>query len=206
MEPIPDTWPPASREDSPTAPLFPLPNVFLFPFQVLPLHVFEPRYRQMIEDSLDGPGRIVMGTVHEDERDRLEGNPTVSSVAGIGEIARHVKLDDGRFNIWLVGLARARIAEVASERLYRRVTYRILPEIPCTPDDASRLRGPLEEAILSRVQNVLNLPDGVSTGALADLLLQSMHLPQAEMESLFAEIDTTRRAERALAAHQRHPT
>ena len=48
------------------APLFPLPNVFLFPGCVMPLHVFEPRYRQMVEDLLDGPGQVVMGTLEQD--------------------------------------------------------------------------------------------------------------------------------------------
>ena len=64
MEPIPQNWPP----DEPVrrvVPLFPLPQVWLFPYVVLPLHVFEERYRQMVEDSLDGPGRIVLGTIRE---------------------------------------------------------------------------------------------------------------------------------------------
>ena len=62
-------------------PLFPLPRVWLFPYVVLPLYVFEERYRQMIEDSLDGPGRIVLGTVEQG--------------ASPGEIARYFQLYGG---------------------------------------------------------------------------------------------------------------
>jgi hypothetical protein len=88
MASIPDSWPPEPDEFDPAgqdatdtgddgasrptarfvAPVFPLPGVFLFPGQIMPLHVFEPRYRQMIEDSLDGPGRLVIGTVLEKDR------------------------------------------------------------------------------------------------------------------------------------------
>jgi Lon protease-like protein len=61
----------------PTIPVFPLPNVVLFPNVFLPLHIFEPRYRQMIEDLLDGPGQIVMGTVVEEHADALAGSPRI---------------------------------------------------------------------------------------------------------------------------------
>ncbi|HEX5054111.1 MAG TPA: LON peptidase substrate-binding domain-containing protein, partial [Planctomycetota bacterium] len=53
-------------------PIFPLPGAFLFPHQVMPLHVFEPRYREMVEDLLDSPGRLVIGTQLEGERETAE--------------------------------------------------------------------------------------------------------------------------------------
>src|SRR6185436_16317400 len=96
----------ARREQSDDArqrivPLFPLPNVFLYPGCVMPLHIFEPRYRQMIEDQLDGPGQIVMGTVPSEHAADLDGAPPVRPIAGLGEIFRHERLPDGRFLIWL---------------------------------------------------------------------------------------------------------
>ncbi len=57
--------------------MFALPQVWLFPYVILPLHVFEERYRQMIEDNLDGQGRIVLGTVQQGQEDDLLGNPAV---------------------------------------------------------------------------------------------------------------------------------
>src|SRR5215468_1542148 len=106
---------------NPVVPMFPLPGVFLFPGQLLPLHIFEPRYREMIGDLLDGPGRLVMGTVLPDHESELPGAPPMYPTAGLGEIGRHEHLADGRFNILLVGLSRVSIREVESERLYRKV-------------------------------------------------------------------------------------
>ena len=71
------------------SPMFPLGTV-LFPSMVLPLHVFEPRYRAMVEDLLDSPGRLVIATVPEEHVAELPGSPPVYPVAGLGEIGRHV--------------------------------------------------------------------------------------------------------------------
>src|SRR6185436_5860025 len=83
------------------APMFPLQDVYLFPGTFIPLHIFEPRYRQMVEDSLDGPGRIVIASPLEDETQAPDAQPSVHPIAGLGEIARHERLEDGRFMIWL---------------------------------------------------------------------------------------------------------
>jgi Lon protease-like protein len=104
-EPLPQSWPPSPGPVH-VAPVFPLPGVFLFPLQILPLHIFEPRYRKMIEDSLDGPGRIVLATVPENHAGELDGAPPVLPIAGLGEIARHQRLPDGRFLVWLAAHAR----------------------------------------------------------------------------------------------------
>ena len=66
MDEIPEVWPPVEDpRPALTIPMFPLRGVFLLPRQVLPLHVFESRYRQMIDDVLDGQGRLAMGTILE---------------------------------------------------------------------------------------------------------------------------------------------
>ena len=209
--PVPDTWDPEATFDaphgsSPEAPMFPLPGVFLFPMQLMPLHIFEPRYQQMIEDSLDGPGRIVLATVPEAAQGELAGSPDVHTIAGLGEIARHQKLPDGRYLIWLAGLARVYIDEVPSDRLYRKARYDVMPEVPADPSAAGRLRELLEEAILARREDQLNLPDDVPTGLLADILLQHVQLPETEMVRAFSEVDSAKRARLALEAHARHPS
>lgn len=205
-EEIPDSWPPGPQDlDAfPVVPMFPLPGVFLFPRQLMPLHIFEPRYREMIEDSLDGPGRIVMGSVTEEPRTNTDGEPEVLPVAGLGEIARHEKLPDGRFLIWVFGLARVRIEEIPSDQPYRRVRFAPLQEVEPTEREVEELSGPLRAAILSRAQGQ-DLPPDVPLELLADLLLQRTELPPEEMEGLFVEASTAERARGALAAHARHP-
>ena len=186
-------------------PLFPLPNVFLFPGCVMPLHVFEPRYRQMIEDLLDGPGQIVMGTVPEEQAGSLAGSPEVRSIAGLGEICRHERLPDGRFLVWLFGLSRVRVKEAPSERMYRRVEIEPLLETAPAKEREAMLRERLRKAILSRCDETTTLPAEIPTSCLADLLVQRLSLPQREMEKLYEELDVEARAERGLELHARHP-
>jgi len=207
---IPAGWPPADEPtNSVLAPLFPLPNLFLFPGTVMPLHIFEPRYRQMIEDSLDGPGRIVIGTILADHHDEISGNPPVHDIAGLGEIARHERLPDGRFVIMLVGLARVRIREVDSDRLYRRVEASPLLEIAVEDGDEERLRDELIEAVLARTpdlrEHAEKLPDDMPIGHLTDLLLLRMQLPQNAMQMLYSQLVVADRARSALQEHARRP-
>ena len=108
MDPIPDVWPPADAGTPAVVPMFPLSGVFLFPQQLMRLQIFEPRYLQMVEHSLDGPGRLVMATVAEGVEygpDESEP-PPVLPVAGLGEIARHEKTPDGRYLILVYGMGR----------------------------------------------------------------------------------------------------
>lgn len=185
--------------------MFPLPGVFLFPRQLMPLHIFEPRYRQMIEDSLDGPGRLVIATIREEEAGKGAETPGVLGVAGLGEIARHDQLPDGRFLIWVFGLARVRIREVSSDLAYRLTECEVLEETSVAGDEAERLRPVLTEAILARSDSMLNLPDDLPITLLTDLLSQRMQAPQAVMAEIHSDHDTIRRALRALEVHREFP-
>ena len=86
-------------------PLFPLPGAILFPRSQLPLHIFEPRYREMVRDSLEGAGRIGMIQPRAAED---EGAP-LYPVGCVGEIVGVEELEDGRYNIVLLGASRFRI-------------------------------------------------------------------------------------------------
>lgn len=186
----------------PVVPVFPLPNVFLFPGCLMPLHIFEPRYRQMIEDLLDRPGRLVMGTILEGET-QDGGEPRLFECGGLGEIARHERLPDGRFLIWLLGQARVRIEEMPSERLYRRVAIEELEDVAPAFDEEAELRAQVQRAVLERAPEFVNLPDEVPLGHLIDLLLQRLQLPQSTMQALYAEMDLAARARGALREHAR---
>ena len=98
-------------------PIFPLPGAILFPRSQLPLHIFEPRYREMVRDAIDGAGQIAMIQPHrldDDNRAPLYGVGCVGEVVGIEE------LDDGRFNIVLLGSNRFRfIRETDIDAAYR---------------------------------------------------------------------------------------
>lgn len=98
-------------------PLFPLPGAILFPRSQLPLHIFEPRYREMIRDALDGAGRIGMIQPHRLDDDN---RAPLYSVGCVGELVGVEELEDGRFNIVLLGSNRFRlIKEAEVEASYR---------------------------------------------------------------------------------------
>lgn len=181
--------------------MFPLPGAFLFPHQMLPLHVFEPRYRQMVDDLLDGPGRLVIGTLRTAVGD--DGPPPVLPVAGLGEIVRHERLADGRFQILVLGLVRVRLAEAPSDRLYRRVACQPFVEIAAPATEVEDLSRDLHKATQARLKQPLPLPDSAPPGLLADLLLQTLGAPQAFVEEAFSEPSVARRARLVLQAASR---
>jgi Lon protease-like protein len=106
----------------PTIPIFPLPNVVLFPNVFLPLHIFEPRYRQMVTDAVSGERMIGMVLLQPGYENEYESSPAVYEVGCAGLITHLERLDDGRFNIILRGLERFRI--VGEEALSSAILYR----------------------------------------------------------------------------------
>lgn len=97
-------------------PLFPLSGAILFPRSHLPLHIFEERYRAMVQDAMAGPGRIAMIQPSDDAE-----TPALYQVGCVGELVGVEELDDGRFNIMLLGSQRFRlIAEADGGTPYRQ--------------------------------------------------------------------------------------
>ena len=98
-------------------PIFPLPGAILFPRSQLPLHIFEPRYREMVRDAIDGAGRIGMIQPHRVDDDN---QAPLYSVGCVGEVVGIEELDDGRFNIVLLGTNRFRyVRDVEMDAGYR---------------------------------------------------------------------------------------
>jgi Lon protease-like protein len=103
----------------PTIPIFPLPNVVLFPNVFLPLHIFEDRYRDMVSDALDEDRIIGMVLLRPGWEGQYEGRPPVYPVGCAGLITHAERLSDGRFNIVLQGLEKFRIQDEDDSRPYR---------------------------------------------------------------------------------------
>src|SRR5258706_10563290 len=117
-------------EPATVIPIFPLPNVVLFPKLQLPLHIFEPRYRRMVRDAMAGAKLIGMAVLKGEWEKDYYGKPDIFSVGCVGKIVGMTPMADGRCNILLYGL---RVYEVAEEgrdaEPYRqaRVLYRDEP-------------------------------------------------------------------------------
>ena len=112
----------------PTSPIFPLPNVVLFPNVFLPLHIFEPRYRAMLADALAGDRIIGMTLLMPGYEADYQGRPPVYRVGCAGVITHSEQLPDGRSNIVLRGIEKFRIVEEDASRDYRLARVEPLPE------------------------------------------------------------------------------
>jgi ATP-dependent Lon protease len=165
-------------------PLFPLPNVVLFPHASLRLHIFEERYRAMTRDILLGERFLAMGLIVEGASPADE-RPAVEPVAGVGEVIMAHELPDGRFNLVVRGHARVRIdQELASDRPYRLVSASLLPDLPVTDRNELRdidqslrvLIGQLADAIpeggepLRQIVAGLETPDALANVAASELI------------------------------------
>ena len=201
---------PDPLDDFPTQfPIFPLPNVVLFPGTYLPLHIFEPRYRQMTEAALAGDAVIGMVLLRA-EADAMTARAATFAVGCAGRIVEHRRLDDGRFHMLLYGERRFRIArELESGALYRTVEAELFhdPEFGALSPSVQRAleaeRAKLEASMLELVR--LTAPDSVETlaermRALDPLLLTSaiafgLDGPILEKQSVLESADPLARSE-----------
>jgi len=121
-------------------PLFPLPTTVLFPNVFLPLHIFEPRYREMVRDTIDSDRMIGMALLKRGWERNYDGRPAVYPIGCSGVVTHVERLADGRFNIVLRGLERFRIVEENHERLYRRALVEPLVEQCVTASDRAAMQ------------------------------------------------------------------
>ena len=109
--------------------LFPLPNVVLFPGIVQALQLFEPRYKALAADSIASDQLITMALIYSKWKAQQSTVPSIARTVCIGKILSHTKLEDGRYNLFLVGLSRAEIvSELISEKPYRMAEIRLVEE------------------------------------------------------------------------------
>jgi Lon protease-like protein len=175
-------------------PIFPLPDITLFPHTLLPLHIFEARYRAMVMDSLSRDRRICVVKLVPGYEATYAGKPAVHSVGGLGEIVSWERLATGRYNILVRGEARLRIeGELASDTLYRLVAGRRLddaaPKTDVTPV-LGRIRAAARALLdaLGRPADLLDtaLAEGQPTGAVADRVAAAV-LPDAALRQELLE-------------------
>jgi uncharacterized protein len=136
-----------------TIPVFALPNVVLFPKTYLPLHIFEPRYRQMVDDAVMGGQCIGMALLKEGWEPSYYGNPPVFAMGCVGRLVSVQPLADGRSNILLQGLERFEISEESHDKPYRQASITLTTrgaEGCLEPTVRQRLVTALEEYLRSR--------------------------------------------------------
>jgi len=172
-------------------PLFPLPNVVLFPNVFLPLHIFEQRYREMVADALAGDRLIGMVLLRPGYERDYEGRPPVYPVGCRGVMTHAERMPDGRYNIVLRGLDRFRIAGEDHQRSYRRAAIEILHEPALSAGERKivRERRAKIEALLTPIiekgaGGLATLPRAMSDDDLIHALAQYLDLEPLEKQAL----------------------
>lgn len=195
-------------------PIFPLPEVVFFPETVLPLHVFEPRYRQMIANCLAGDRRLGVVMLRPGWERDYQGRPPVHDVAGAGEIIQAEMLTDGRYNILLDGRMRVRILaeeDPGEARLYRVARAERLEDRGPSPSDRT-FPGRLQELRTAHARLLLALgqshPDvvgrltvaGALPGAVIDRIVSAVVPDAAVRQRLLEALDVSERLDVAVEA------
>jgi uncharacterized protein len=189
-------------------PIFPLPDITFFPSTVLPLHVFEARYRAMVTDALQRERRLAIVQLKPGFEAKYAEKPDVHAVAGAGEIVSAERLPTGRFNIALKGDVRVRIVrELPTDTLYRLVLVEHLVDVPPATDVSAlveRIRATCRTLleVLGRPLDLLDaaLASDLAPGMIADRIASAV-LPSATLrQELLETLDVARRLERVAGA------
>ena len=192
-------------------PLFPLPNVVLFPRVLLPLHIFEPRYCRMVKDVAAGDGLIGMILLRDAESCGQGDDPDTYSVGCAGRMIRQVPLPDGRSNILLQGVREFVPRQQSRDRPYRTAEVDWLPPPPTGFELEGVIRDRLVKQIRAFVQRAeLNIEiriledPAIADETLINLLSFGLDLPVEEKQSLLEICDTAVRAERLIETIEFH--
>jgi Lon protease-like protein len=189
-------------------PIFPLPELALFPNTLLPLHIFEPRYRAMVTDCLARDRRLAIVGLKPGYDGDYAGRPAVHEVAGLGRVVKCERLATGRFNILLKGEVRVRIErELPSDTLYRLVQSVELRDGGAERDAVPPLLHEVKRAcrrILEAVRRATpemeeTLTAAAAPGVLCDQVASAMIPSPAVRQALLEELDVERRLRRLLA-------
>lgn len=183
--------------------LFPLPDCVLLPHATMPLHIFEPRYKQMTRDALDSHGLIAMALFEGDGwRQNYQGYPPLRPMVCVGYIVDHQALEDGRYNFLLQGVCRARIKEEVPSQPYRRALLEPT-EFPQAKEAdlrgwRRRIEALLNDPLLSEEESVASarkwIESKIPTIPFVDLSLMVFSDKIEERYAMLAEKDAAARA------------
>jgi len=192
-------------------PIFPLPGLTFFPHTLLPLHIFEARYRAMITDCLARDGRLAVVGLKPGYEATYDAKPEVYAVAGAGEIVRWERLATGRFNILVRGDCRVRIeTELPTDTLYRVVRARVLEDAVPQGDggrlasQTDRVRVACLRLLKAQGQSSREVERALRSatvpGVVADRIASAVIPDPLVRQELLETLDVGRRLDRLVAA------
>jgi uncharacterized protein len=157
-----------------TVRLFPLPNLVLFPHVIQALHIFEPRYCEMLSEALESDHLIAMALLQTGWEGSYQGKPKLSDIVCIGRIISHSPTDDGRHNILLAGMQRARvIEELQVSTTFRQARVELIHDVGL-PDEHEKAHQ-YRESLLNVFRSMIPR-DAANSKTFGDLLTQELPL------------------------------
>lgn len=193
-----------------TVRLFPLPGVVTFPHVMQPLHIFEPRYCDLLRDALASNSLIAMATLATGWETDYEGRPALERTACIGRVVSHTPTDDDRHNILLLGVRRVQILhELSTNQTYRMAKVEVLHDIyPATSSQTQMdtlKRGLLEsfrryipDSALAQENFGQLLDSQMPLGAVADIIAFTVGIPVPAKLQLLAELNVETRVKQLI--------
>jgi Lon protease-like protein len=189
--------------------LFPLPNLVLFPHVMQPLHIFEHRYRFLLEDALATDRLIAMALLAPGWESDYDGRPPFYPMACLGRVTTYHRLEDGTYNLLLLGLQRVRVVrEIEPQKLYREAEVALCEDCyPLCPQPTIRvLQRKLREAfvrvlpLLPEAQEQMDqlLASDIPLGVLTDMISFMLEIEIGRKETLLAEVNVHHRAQMLL--------
>lgn len=193
-------------EFSGTARIFPLPNLVMFPHVAQPLHIFESRYVEMLEDALATDQLMATALLRPGWEGEYDGRPEINPVICLGRVISQVRTDEGKYNILLAGVSRAEIVqELPAQRSFRQAEVELL--IDDESQGGSLQLGDLHRELVEcfrrfipeseMVQQQLDeiLGDQANLGPLSDLIAYSLPLDLEFKQQLLGETSVLLRSE-----------
>jgi ATP-dependent Lon protease len=178
--------------------LFPLPNLVVFPHVMQPLHIFEPRYRAMLEEALAGDGLIGMALLAPGWETDYDGRPPLRPVGCLCRVATHHKTSEGSYNVLVLGLKRIVISrELPPDKLFREARVELKDDVYPAAGEAGRVD--LQARLLDSFKRVLpKIPEAqdqfdqllgskISLGMLTDIVAYTLDLDLDFKERLLSE-------------------
>jgi len=193
-------------------PILPLPNVVLFPKTLMPLHIFEERYRTMTREVLAADGQIAMVLLREGWEASYEKNPAVHDVACLGKIETYDELEGGKYDIIMAGLHRVRLIREIRHSPYRLAEVEDLEDLSC--DDSSpeviRRRNHIgglftrfTELATGGKHREVELVPQLNFEVLVNMVASTLNLPAQEKQFLLEIDDITQRCDILIPVLQR---
>ncbi len=191
-----------------TVPIFPLPNLVFFPNTLVPLHIFEPRYKEMVKDALSGERLIGIVLLKPGWEKDYYGNPPIFEVGCVGSIVSEEPLEDGRFNLVLLGIGRIKVLQIVKDHPYRSARVDMMGDVDTASHDEKAIKEHLVELIsrwnetFSKEQYEsyrIRVDEKLPLGALTNVAAALLKLGIYEKQKLLEELSPLKRAEKIIS-------